>query len=155
YFMVRKATPSVALIQSPTFSATGFIADGDFNNDGKLDIVVCNSAGGGAPLIIDTYLGEGKLKFQAPVETRIKGQFNSLSPIVAGDFNGDHNLDFAGTFKGHGSWQFAILFGDGKGKFSLGPSTGIANNGGTIGIFFAGDLDGDGNLDLFTAAYPK
>ena len=155
YFMVRKPTPSVALIPSPTFSATGFIADGDFNNDGKLDIVVCNSAGRGAPLVIDTYLGEGKLKFQAPVETRITGQFNSLSPIVAGDFNGDHNLDFALGFKGNGIWQFAILFGDGKGKFSLGPSTGVANQYRSIGIFFVGDLDGDGNLDLITATLPK
>jgi hypothetical protein len=155
YFMVRKPTPSVALIPSQTFSATGFIADGDFNNDGKLDIVVCNAAGRGAPLVIDTYLGEGKLKFQAPVETRIKGQFNALSPIVAGDFNGDHNLDFAVGFKGTGIYQFAILFGDGKGKFSLGPSTSVANQYRSIGLFPAGDLDGDGNLDLITATNPK
>ena len=151
YLMVRKPTPSVALIPSQTFSATGFIADGDFNNDGKLDIVVYNSADGGAPLIVDAYLGEGKLKFGAPVETRIKGQFNFLSPIVAGDFNGDHNLDFAVGFKGHGCWQFAILIGDGKGKFSLGPSMCVANQYRSIGIFFVGDLDGDGNLDLITA----
>jgi hypothetical protein len=152
YFTVRKATPSVALIASPTFSATGFIADGDFNNDGKLDVVVCNSAGGGAPLVIDAYLGEGKLKFQSPIRTVIKGQFNSFGPVFAGDFNGDHILDLAVRFKGHGIWQFAILFGDGKGKFSLGPSTPTAPNG---SIFPAGDVNGDGNLDLIATYIAK
>jgi hypothetical protein len=147
YFMVREPTPSVALIPSQTFSGTGFIATGDFNNDGKLDIVVCNSAGGFAPLVIDAYLGAGKLKFQSPIETRIKGQFNYLGPVFAGDFNGDHNLDLVVRFKSHNSWQFAILFGDGKGKFSLGPSTFVPAG---AGVFPAGDVNGDGNLDVLT-----
>jgi hypothetical protein len=149
YFMIRKPTPSVALIPSPTFSATGFIATGDFNNDGKLDIVVVNSGNRGAPLTIDAYLGEGKLKFQPPIKTVIKGQFNEIETF-AGDFNGDHNLDLALRFKGGGSWHVAVLFGDGKGKFTLGPSTFDPLG---ASIFPAGDIDGDGNLDLITTSF--
>jgi hypothetical protein len=152
YFMVRNPTPSVALIPSQTFSATGFVADGDFNNDGKLDVVVCNSTNGRLRLVIDAYLGEGKLKFQSPIETVIKGQFNNIGPIIAGDFNGDHKLDLAVKFKGGGRWQIAILFGDGTGKFTLGPKTPVAEGG---SMFPAGDVNGDGNLDLLTTSYDR
>ncbi len=151
YFMVRDPAPSVALIPSQTFSATGLVADGDFNNDGKLDVVVCNSGNRGLLLVIDTYLGQGKLKFQEPIETRIKGQFNQIE-ILPGDFNRDHKLDLAIRFKGHAQWQFAILFGDGKGKFTLGPSTDDFLGG---SIFAAGDVNGDGNLDLLTTYFDE
>jgi len=105
---------------------------------------VLNSGNKGTPLVIDTYLGEGKLQFQAPIKTVIKGQFNQLE-VFPGDFNGDHNLDLAIRFKGNAAWQFAILFGDGKGKFTLGPSTGDYLGG---DMFPAGDVNGDGKLDL-------
>jgi hypothetical protein len=155
YFMVREPTPSVALIPSQTFSATGFIATGDFNNDGKLDIAVCNVKG--TTLVVDVYLSQGKLKFGPPIESVFKLKGRALyiaNPVVAGDYNNDHKLDLAVPVsqnnRGNG-WEIAALLGDGKGKFTLGPLSSVRGNSGIVAP--AGDVNGDGNLDFMTTDF--
>jgi len=159
YLTVRKPAPAVAVIATPNFSATGVVTDGDFNNDGKLDVVVCNV--NGTTLVVDVYLNQGNLKFGSHIESVFKFTGNKplriASPLFVGDFNNDHKLDLELLYTRHPAgaplqgWGLASLLGDGKGKFTLGPST----------LFFgdvdtatpAGDLNGDGNLDFITTFF--
>jgi hypothetical protein len=145
YFTVRKVVDTEALIADSNFSATGFVTAGDFNNDGNLDVAVCNQGKGGS-VHVAVYLGNGKGAFEPPIESVFDAQWvHSPGPLLTGDFNGDHKLDLA-LLSPVGN--VTILFGDGNGKFTLGPTTfGMTENPNTAPPV-AADVDGDGNLDL-------
>jgi hypothetical protein len=67
--------------------------------------------------------------------------------MVAGDFNGDGNLDLAVVAEGtSGNRAIALLLGKGDGTFSLG--TPALTSSDVFGPIAAGDFNGDGNLDL-------
>jgi hypothetical protein len=122
------------------------VAVGDFNGDGKLDLVVtnacyikiCRPQGIGGDVYI--LLGDGTGKFVLN-PTRVWEGAQPLSVAVA-DFNGDGNLDLAVS----GGDAVSILLGDGTGNFTL-HST-LAVGGGPLAI---GDFNGDGILDFAVA----
>lgn len=66
---------------------TQFIATADMDGDGKLDLILVNSAN--AVLV---YLGNGDGTFQTPLEV---GAGSGASRLAIGDFNGDGRLDLA------------------------------------------------------------
>jgi len=109
---------------------------GDFNGDGKLDVVMATDtyATNGAAV----YLGNGDGTFQSPVGYETAS--SSISVEVA-DFNGDGKLDLAvGTAAG-----VSILLGNGDGTFQ--PHTDYDTAIRVFGLT-SGDFNGDGKLDL-------
>jgi hypothetical protein len=74
-----------------------------------------------------------------------------LTEFGYGDFNGDGNLDVAlvnGVLGGKDPTHMSIRLGDGKGKFTTGPTT--TEHGGLGSVVVVGDFNQDGKLDLMT-----
>jgi hypothetical protein len=115
-------------------------SSGDFNSDGKLDLLLLTtSSGGGGTMAI--LLNNGDATFQAPVTYTLPN-----APYLAlGDFNGDNKLDIAVSGGLSGSGGVSILINNGDGTFKNSVSYSIAGN---IQALAAADLNDDGKLDL-------
>jgi hypothetical protein len=116
------------------------IATGDFNKDGKIDLVT------GQSLSIDLHLGTGTGDLQPPVSFKLD---KSPYDIIATDFNGDGNLDVA-TCTEYNSEGMSVLLGNGNGTFKSAQnydgaySPDLRNESGIT----SGDVDGDGDVDI-------
>jgi uncharacterized protein (TIGR03437 family) len=112
---------------------------GDFNGDGKLDLITGNTESKDLSVL----LGNGDGTFQAAVSYPAGG---AVGGLAAADFNGDGKLDVAVSNQQPGS--LSIFLGNGDGTFGA-PSTqslGMA----LVGIT-AADFNEDGKLDLAIA----
>lgn len=119
------------------FSDAFIIAD--VNGDGAKDIVTAQG---------QVFLGTGDGVTYMPVPRAvfppIKTASNDFAPsIVAADFNHDGRVDLA-TDDG---LTIRTFRGNGDGTFTAGPEYSTIAN---YGLLTAADLDGDGNIDLWT-----
>jgi hypothetical protein len=124
-------------------NTVGYIVAGDFNEDGKQDLIVATVAGANQDDIFLSGNGDGTFTEQPP----LPGSFGFASAAVA-DLNHDSHLDFIAG----GNGPLFIYLGDGHGNFQLQT---FSNQGGS-GLFLdvvAADFNNDNKID-FAAASP-
>jgi hypothetical protein len=129
-------SPRSYLVQSYAF------AMGDFNKDGKQDVV-----SGSYNLYILTGNGDGG--FQAPVQIYGGQQGTVIASIVVGDFNGDSKPDIAAVLQTTPG-SVVVLLGNGNGTFQA-PNT--YQVGTQPQVLVTGDFTGDGIADLVAGNY--
>jgi hypothetical protein len=123
-------------------------ATGDFNGDGKLDVLnLENNA------VLDVVFGNGDGSFQQPVSTNIAAPNYHPGAIAVGDFNGDHIEDVAvwASNATTGDSQLNIYLGTGTGEFTGGATFNAPNSNDynpTPNTLVTADVNGDGKLDL-------
>jgi hypothetical protein len=102
--------------------APGCLAVGDFNGDGKADVVGCGSNPSDYPAVA-VFLGNGNGTFQSPIWSPIPSQ---ASFAAVGDLNADGKPDVAAVaVHENGSnpnvGPIFILYGNGEGTFQAAP----------------------------------
>jgi VCBS repeat protein/List-Bact-rpt repeat protein/FG-GAP repeat protein len=118
---------------SPTF-----VAAGDFNGDGKLDLAVAN----GSANTVSILLGNGNGTFQPPVEY---GAGIPAAYVAVADFNGDGKADLLASSGG----AVSILLGNGDATFRPPLITSASSGVQRVSPYVAvGDFNGDSHLDV-------
>ncbi len=122
----------------------------DLNADGKVDVVVGNWTQGASVSSLSVLLGTGTGTLQPKVD--YPAAFG-LASVVAADFNTDGKVDLAVIFP----TSVSLLLGNGTGTFAGGGNfqyfTYADGHGGLSAA--AGDLDGDGTVDLAIGTVPR
>jgi hypothetical protein len=128
------------------------VAVGDFNNDGRLDIVVANSGTNNVGIFLSN--GIGTFSNQTMYSTYGDSQPNSVAVL---DFNNDTRLDIAvanygsnslGVFFGYGNGSFAsqLIFNTGFDSYPFALAVGDVNNDNLTDIIATNN--GYGNIDI-------
>ena len=117
------------------------VAIADINTDGKLDLLVANSVGNSAGIL----LGNGNGTYQ-PQQTFAVG--STPFSIAAADVNLDGKLDLITA--NNGGNNLSVLLGNGNGTFQSQRTFGAGTNARFIAV---ADINGDGKPDLVTANY--
>lgn len=128
---------------------------GDFNSDGKLDLILTyTTTGGDETAALALAAGDGTFGAPTAIDT-FPGFSNNQTAMAAADFDEDGKLDVAFYYQncasqtGPCSGAVDLLSGAGDGTF-LSPLT-IANLEATGQSLLTADANEDGHLDLFFA----
>jgi FG-GAP-like repeat len=115
----------------------GGVLAGDFNADGKSDVIAVQDGR------ILALLGKGDGTFSEPVETLLPGKV--LRSAAVADFDQDGILDLAVASVLSGTVE--VLLGRGDGAFSLSSSLAVGKRPTSVAT---GEFNGDGRADLAT-----
>jgi hypothetical protein len=142
FFPVATAEANIAVSTSAItvgLQLPSSFLEGDFNSDGKPDLIAMDSSVNGEAQFIQ---GNGDGTFSTP-----QPPFSaSYGLVLTGDFNDDSKLDF--LVSDHGTFVFRVFLGNGDGTFSEVDTNLAAQGSNTISYTLAGDFNGDGKLDL-------
>ena len=133
--LLGDGTGSLALPISTPTDLINFLSSGDFNNDGKPDLLKAASPGPHGIL-----LGDGAGHFNALREFNL-GNFSSPSDALTGDFNEDGRLDVVTNY-------MTIALGDGAGGLLAARSFRVGTEPASVAT---GDFNEDGRRDLVVA----
>jgi hypothetical protein len=117
------------------------VAFGDFNGDGKLDIVAADAAINDVSVL----LGNGDGTFQPFVQY---GTGSEPISVAVGDLNRDGKLDLVVANYGDQYGAMSVLLGNGDGTFQ--PARNYDSGSFPVSVA-VGDFNGDGILDLAVA----
>jgi len=117
------------------------VAVGDFNGDGKADLATGNGVG----QITGVFLGNGDGTFQAGVGYGPEVLSESSNVLLA-DYNEDGKTDMAVTIGEASADQVLVFLGRGDGTFQ--DQVAFSAPGFFISNLTAGDLDGNGHIDV-------
>jgi hypothetical protein len=139
------APTSLGLVSATQIPAGGYNEGysaylGDFNGDGKMDILGPEETDTGD--VIAVVLSNGNGKFSAPVLTPLS---NSFYPMVVGDLNGDGKDDVIEVYPDSPSTA-TVWLSNGDGTFKQGNTYQISPAGLQGGMLT--DVNGDGKLDI-------
>ncbi len=120
------------------------LAAGDFDGDGKTDLVAVENSTGKLFL----YPGDGKGGIGGgSTRKEIGTNWNTMRGLTAGDFDGDGKTDLLAIENSTG--KLFLYPGDGKGSIGGGSTRKeIGTNWNTMQDLAAGDLNGDGKTDV-------
>jgi len=124
-----------------------YVAFGDLNKDGKLDMAITESQGTTYPGLIQIALGNGDGTFGAltAYPSTTLGSYPNPADIQMLDLNGDGNPDLVYINQSFGT--VAVMLGNGDG--TVNAPVEFPGNGNSLGLALA-DLDGDGTVDVVT-----
>jgi hypothetical protein len=122
-------------------------ATGDFNGDGKLDVLTLDGSN------LNVILGKGDGTFQTPISLNISATGIFWEAIATGDFTSSHLLDVAvwAVNANTGNSELHIFLGNGAGNLTYNatyaaPNSSNANPG--PNNLVAMDVNGDGKVDI-------
>lgn len=147
-FIPVAASSQTAFSAHTLYTSSSFIdmaGHGDFNNDGRDDIILFDQANPNNPVSL-LFLSNGNGTYDAP---KTLAGFVSAQYTAIGDFNADGNLDYTAWNYSHS--QLLIFLGHGDGTFTQCGFTIPTPNG--VGNVAAGDLNHDGKTDLVVTNY--
>lgn len=149
-------TGEVVQTQLPGFREDPGIRIADLNGDGLLDVVYAYRE-----RTISALINLGDRTFEQPDIYEYDRSFHDVNGLVVGDFDGDGDVDVAATFQHTGGGRYLIVYSTqvvllrNDGSFPLRLVTEQELPWRATNILAldmtAGDLDGDGDLDLVVA----
>jgi hypothetical protein len=141
------------IIQLPPSYGSNYFELADINNDGHPDIIATNGDNGDYPPILKAYhgvriyLNDKNNKFKEEIFLPMHG----VGKAIAKDFDGDGDLDIASIsfFPDYTKTpEEGFIYWENNGRLQFNPFTFKEVTAGSWISMDAGDLDGDGDLDI-------